>query len=47
MEQMVKENIILLTKFKKYYPKILILQMAGCKFGKIMPVNWYTVAISL
>ena len=26
---------------------MLILQMAGRKFGKTMPVNWYTVTISL
>ena len=47
MGQMIRENIILLTRFKKYWPKILILQMTGCMFGKAMPVNRYTAAASL
>ena len=47
MGQMVRENIKILTKFKNYLSKILILQIAGCKLGKTMPVSWYTSAVLL
>ena len=40
MGQMVSEKHHIINKFtRKEKPKILILQMAGCKFGKTMPVN--------
>ena len=48
MGQTIRENHHIIDKIKKkYQPKRLILQMAGCKFGKTMPVNRYTAAVSL
>ena len=44
---MVREKHHIIDHVSKILAQNTYLQMAGCKFGKTMPVNWYTVAVSL